>query len=57
MGGSDITEVLDAEILKEELGCLDTCQHLAEGQFLTTINVPPLIRLLKTVRVKLEEQS
>ena len=29
-----MTEVLIfAEISKKELGCLDTCQHLSEGQF------------------------
>ena len=36
-GGSDVSEAIDCCVyFKRELGCLDTCQFLAEGQFLTT---------------------
>ena len=40
-----MTEAVDAKTLKEELGCLNNCQNLAEGQFLTTIIMFILLRL------------
>ena len=37
-------QLIIAKASKEELGCLDTCQHLAEDQFLTTTTVTPRSR-------------
>ena len=34
-----MTEAIDAKTSKEELGYLDTCQRLTEGQFLITTDI------------------
>ena len=37
LGGSDVTDTVDrCETFEEKLGFLDMCQHLTDGQFLTT---------------------
>ena len=46
LGGSDVTEIVDARTSKERRDYLDTCQHLAEGQFLTTTATTKVLFLM-----------
>jgi len=42
--GSDvIRQLIVAKTSERKLGCLDTCQRLAEGQFLAITDAPALL--------------
>jgi len=44
LGESD-GQLIIVETSKKRLGCLDMCQHLAEGQFFTITNIICLHRM------------